>query len=86
MRYLSVSEVLEIYSRVMQQTGGLSGVRDLGALESAVAQPRMGFGGTELYPLSLRKPPHSVSRSSKTIPLWTAISGPVTRRWRPSWS
>lgn len=34
MRYLIVNEVLEIYSRVMQQTGGATGIRDLGALES----------------------------------------------------
>jgi len=50
MRYLSVNEVLEIYSRVMQQSGGLVGIHDLGGLESAVAQPRMTFSGAELYP------------------------------------
>jgi death-on-curing protein len=35
---------------LIQQWGGLPGIRDLGALESAVAQPRMTFGGEELYP------------------------------------
>jgi death on curing protein len=50
MRYLTVGEVLEIYSRVMNQSGGGVGIRDLGALESAVAQPRMTFNGKELYP------------------------------------
>ena len=55
MRYLTVSEVLEIYGRVMQQSGGLVGTRDLGALESAVAQPRMTFGGAELYPNLVEK-------------------------------
>jgi len=55
MRYLTVSEVLEIYGRVMQQSGGLVGIRDLGALESAVAQPRMTFGGAELYPNLVEK-------------------------------
>jgi death-on-curing protein len=55
MRYLTVSEVLEIYSRVMQQSGGLIGIRDMGALESAVAQPRMTFGGAELYPTPIEK-------------------------------
>jgi death-on-curing protein len=50
MRYLTVGEVLEIYSQVMKQSGGGVGVRDLGALESAVAQPRMTFNGDELYP------------------------------------
>ena len=48
MRYLTVGEVLEIYSRVMEQSGGGVGIHDLGALESAVAQPRMTFNGEEL--------------------------------------
>lgn len=55
MRYLTVNEVLEIYSRVMQQTGGATGIRDLGALESAIAQPRMTFDGEELYPNIVEK-------------------------------
>jgi death-on-curing protein len=50
MRYLTVSEVLDIYSRVLQQTDGLVGIRDIGALESAVMQPRATFDGKELYP------------------------------------
>ncbi|GIW01234.1 type II toxin-antitoxin system death-on-curing family toxin [Roseiflexus sp.] len=55
MRYLTLHEILEIYLRVMQQSGGLAGIRDLGALESAVAQPRMTFGGAELYPTVVEK-------------------------------
>lgn len=31
------------------------GVRDFGALESAVAQPQMTFGGKELYPTIIEK-------------------------------
>lgn len=50
MRALTVDEVLETYQRIMQQSGGLVGVRDFGALESAVAQPYMTFGGNDLYP------------------------------------
>jgi death-on-curing protein len=50
MRYLTIAEVFEIYQHVMQQTGGLVGIRDLGALESAVAQPYMTFAGADLYP------------------------------------
>jgi death on curing protein len=34
----------------MEQTGGLGGIRDRGGLESAIAQPRKGFGGADLYP------------------------------------
>jgi death-on-curing protein len=55
MRYLTVGEVLEIYSQVMRQSGGGVGIRDLGALESAVAQPRMTFNGEELYPTIVEK-------------------------------
>lgn len=50
MRYLTVHEVLVIYDHIIRESGGGIGVRDLGALESAVAQPRMTFGGEELYP------------------------------------
>lgn len=50
MRFLSLNEVLEIYTRIMEQSGGAAGVRDTGALESALAQPQMTFGGQDLYP------------------------------------
>lgn len=49
-RSLTIAEVLEIYQRIMKQTGGLVAIRDIGALESALAQPYMTFGGNELYP------------------------------------
>lgn len=50
MRFLTVAEVLETYQRVMAQSGGLVGILDFGALESAIAQPYMTFDGNELYP------------------------------------
>jgi death-on-curing protein len=50
MRYLTLGEVLELHRQIIQQTGGASGVRNLAALESAVAQPRMTFEGKDLYP------------------------------------
>ena len=50
MRHLTLGEILTLHERMLQRTGGASGVRDLGALESAVAQPRMTFGGEDLYP------------------------------------
>ena len=50
MRYLTLSEVLDLYQRVMASSGGMSGIRDLGQIESAVSQPRMVFEGRELYP------------------------------------
>lgn len=51
MRYLALHEVLELYRRIMERTGGAVGVRDLNALKSALAQPRMTFGGKDLYPI-----------------------------------
>jgi death-on-curing protein len=35
--------------------GGATGLRDLGALESAIAQPYMAFGGQDLYPTLVEK-------------------------------
>ncbi len=50
MRYLSVQEVISLHSLLIAQSGGSPGLRDRGALESAVAQPEASFGGEELYP------------------------------------
>ena len=50
MRYLSIQEVISLHSLLIAQSGGSSGLRDRGALESAVAQPEASFGGEELYP------------------------------------
>ena len=50
MRYLSISEVLELHERLIASSGGSTGIRDLGALESAVSQPYVTFAQQELYP------------------------------------
>ena len=55
MRYLTLDEVLELHRLILKQSGGSAGVRDLGALDSAVAQPRMAFGGQDLYPALAEK-------------------------------
>jgi death on curing protein len=49
-RYLTLSEALELHRRIIGQSGGALGVLNLGGLESALAQPRTTFGGKELYP------------------------------------
>ncbi|MCA9086756.1 MAG: hypothetical protein KDA81_22015 [Planctomycetaceae bacterium] len=46
--YLNVPDVLEIHECVIRETGGGTGIRDSGLLESAVAQPQASFGGVEL--------------------------------------
>ena len=50
MRHLTLAEALELHRQVITQTGGLAGLRDLGALESSLAQPRQTFEGRDLYP------------------------------------
>ena len=50
MRYLTLTEVLDLHGRVVEAAGGAVPLRDLGALQSAVAQPRTSFEGAELYP------------------------------------
>ena len=49
MRPLSLSEVIQLHEYLLEQSGGITGIRDLGALESAVAQPHMTFRGIDLY-------------------------------------
>ena len=50
MRYLSISEVFELHDRIISSSGGSRGIRDIGALESAVNQPRQTFDQKDLYP------------------------------------
>jgi death on curing protein len=55
MRFLTLIELLELHRRVIEQSGGAFGIRDIGLLESAIAQPCMTFAGEELYPRLLEK-------------------------------
>lgn len=50
MRFLSLSEVVELHRMILAQSGSVSGIRDLNGLLSALAQPRMTFEGVDLYP------------------------------------
>ena len=49
MRHLTVEEIISLHEKVILQSGGSHGLGDRGALESAVAQPAMSFGGEDLY-------------------------------------
>jgi len=44
-----LAEVLTLHHRVIDLSGGSRGLRDLGGLESALAQPRATFGGEDLH-------------------------------------
>lgn len=55
MRYLSINEVLLVHKKIIEQSGGMQGLLNEGALESAVAQPQMTFDGIDLYPTITEK-------------------------------
>ena len=55
MRYLGLAEVVELHSRILADSGGADGVRDLGGLESALAQPKLYVGGVEAYATLVEK-------------------------------
>jgi death-on-curing protein len=55
MRYLTLAEVVELHELVLAATGGAAGVRDLGGLESALAQPKATFDGRDLHQTLVEK-------------------------------
>jgi death-on-curing protein len=50
MNYLTPEQILFLHARLIEETGGSHGLRDLGLLESAAARPRATFAGEDLYP------------------------------------
>ncbi len=55
MLFLTLEQVLSLQQRVIEQSGGATGVRDQEILASAVAQPHMSYGGQDLYPSLIEK-------------------------------
>ena len=47
--YLTAAQVLFIHDRLIAETGGSPGIRDLGLLAAAVARPQATFDGVDLY-------------------------------------
>lgn len=50
MKRLSERQVLRLHEQLLQETGGMPGVRDEGLLQSALEAPFQSFGGEDLYP------------------------------------
>ncbi len=50
MKTISKHQILLLHEQLVQDTGGTSGLRDEGMLDSALAAPFQSFGGTEMYP------------------------------------
>ena len=55
MRYLSLAEVVELHRALINQSGGATGIREIGLLESALSQPRATFAGEDLHPTLIAK-------------------------------
>jgi death-on-curing protein len=55
MRYLTLNELLQLHQYLIEQSGGSAEIHSIEALESALAQPRMTFGGEDLYPTIVEK-------------------------------
>lgn len=47
--FLTLDEVVEIHRDQIDRYGGTAGIRDLGMLQSALAQPAASFGGQFLH-------------------------------------
>jgi hypothetical protein len=84
MRYLALAQVVDLHRRLVEATGGASGIRDLGALESALAQPKLALAGGDLYPTLAEKAAALCFRWWATIPFSTGTSVSATRPWQGS--
>jgi death-on-curing protein len=49
-KYLTAEQILFIHARLVDETGGSHGVRDLSMLLSAIGRPQATFGSQDLYP------------------------------------
>ena len=47
--FLDLDQILELHSNLIEHYGGTDGTRDMGLLQSAIAQPQVSFGGQLLY-------------------------------------
>ncbi len=50
MKYLTAEQILFLHARLVAETGGSHGVRDLNMLLSAVGRPQVSFNNQDLYP------------------------------------
>ncbi len=50
LEFLEIADILEIHQILIEEFGGMSGVRDEGLLESALSQPKASFFGELLHP------------------------------------
>lgn len=49
MKTINLEQLLIFHEKIIKETGGSNGVRDIDILESALNKPFMTFGGQDLY-------------------------------------
>src|SRR5580700_1082464 len=52
---MTVNEAIKIQKILIEEFGGTNGIRDIGALESAINRPYVTFNSVELYPNPIEK-------------------------------
>lgn len=82
MRYLTLGEVVTLHRRVIAHSGGSSGIRDLGLLESALAQPKATFDATDLHPTVIERRQPWGLLWWRTMPSSMETSASAMRRWK----
>jgi death on curing protein len=55
MRFLSVDNVILFHDKILKETGGSTGIRDRGLIESALNRGFMTYDGKDLYPGIIEK-------------------------------
>ena len=68
---LSKSQILLLHEQLIAETGGLSGLRDEGMLDSALNAPFQTFAEEDVYPSLQLKAAHLCF----SLVLWTETSG-----------
>lgn len=90
--YLSLEQVLALHRVQVRRFGGSAGVRDRGALLSALARPQATFGGEDLYedvPAKAAALMHSLVMNhpfvdgNKRIGAHAALQFLVVNGWQP---
>ena len=85
MRSLTLGEVIELHRRVLAASGGADGIRDLGLLESALAQPAATFGGQDLHPSLIDKAAALAFSLVSNHPFVDGTNGSDTPQWKCFW-
>jgi len=68
MKTLTVAEIVKMHKMLIESTGGASGMRNYGLLESAVWGCYQSFGGLDLYPSVAEKAARMAYAISKNHP------------------